>query len=179
MKTVDPPYFRSDYLRLWVAEDRSKSVRIDRSGDGNLCVTLWRGLAESVLAENLPAEWHPREPDAAMSMSARRRLDYLCVELGQPGVGATYDLMFATENNDPAAFGGFRWRPVDTAADIQGVRLFPELGASFYEAVLGFWDDFIEAQRQADSWVEPLSTYRPATEEERKLHDARTRKALP
>ena len=113
-----------------------------------------------------PARWHPPSPAAAGSADARLRLGFLQAEVGTPGLGSTYDLMVATRNHDPAAFAGFDWRPVAAGARRDDVRLFPQGGASYIEAVLGYWDDSVEAIRDADRWMQPLSTWRPASGDE-------------
>jgi hypothetical protein len=170
-------HFRDEYLCLWVAVDRTKSFRARRDTKGALRLTVWKGIGEAIHVDDAPSKWHPRTPGAECERSARRRLDHLSVELGDPGKGTTYDLLFASESQNSEEFGGFQWRPVDPADALEDIRVFPTPGASFYEAVLGVWDDYVEDMNQAerDSWIEPLSTYRPATEAEVAEHADRTR----
>jgi hypothetical protein len=42
-----------------------------------------------------------------------------------------------------------------------------EHGASFYEAVMGPWDDFVEELNAADAWAMPATSYRRPTDAER------------
>lgn len=162
-----PGCFREDYLRLWVAEDGSKSMQVRRGKGGKIKVAVWRGFREQLLVNELPARWKDADPAAAKSSYALSRIGYLQVELGMENLGTTYDLMFAAPSSDLEASGGFLWRAVEATDAIEIVRIFPQGGASYYEAVLGAWDDFVEDMRDAEqSWITPLSTYRPATEEE-------------
>ena len=155
-------------LGCWVAEDATKSLEIRAGEGGALRVTVWEGLGGAPLAEDRPATLHPPEPGREADGYARARLGYLQVELGDPGLGSTYDLMVGYPSDDPSATGGFAWGRLPSGGDPSRLRLFPEMGASFYEAVLGAWDDFVEEARQAEGhWIEPLSSYRPATADER------------
>ena len=78
-------------LGFWVAEDASKSLRVAREGEGELRVSVWRGLGPEAHIEARPTRWHPPSLAHAESANARRRLGYLQVELGAPGLGTTYD----------------------------------------------------------------------------------------
>jgi hypothetical protein len=150
---------------LWLSEDGTRALQIAREGDA-VIVTVWRradGLQHLALR---PATWHAPDPSASASPDAKRRLGYLQVEVDTPGLGSTYDLMLACRNADPSQYGGFDWRPAPPEFPREHARLFPQGGASYYEAVLGAWDDFVEPIRSADRWMEPLSTWRPATAEE-------------
>lgn len=137
-------------------------MRISAAPEGGLRVSVWR---RSDLAPHLvdrPASWHPPVAAAASSPNAKERIGYLQVEVGDPGLGTTYDLMVACRNADPAASGGFAWGAVPEGAARESVRMFPQGGASYFEAVLGYHDDFVEDLRAQDAWMQPLSTWRPA-----------------
>ena len=149
-------------LGLWLSEDGTRAMRITATPDG-VRVSVWRCADRAALhLDQRPAKWHPPKPDAATSAHARDRVGYLQVEVGHPGLGSTYDLMVTTRNLDPSTFGGFDWRPIMADTPRAEVRLFPEGGASYYEAVLGYYDDVVEAIRDADDWMQPLSTWLPA-----------------
>lgn len=151
-------------LGLWLSEDGTRAMRITATPDA-VQVSVWRCADLAALhLDQRPAKWHPPRSDVATSANARDRLGCLQVEVGEPGLGSTYDLMIATRNMDPSAFGGFDWRPIRADTSRDDVRLFPEGGASYYEAVLGYYDDVVEAIRDADSWMQPLSTWCPAAE---------------
>jgi hypothetical protein len=156
-------HFRADYCRLWVAVDGTGWLRIAHDG-AQLRVTVARsGVMQ---ASQRPTTWHPRTPGEEASESALKRLDWLSAELGAPNLGPTYRLYVAAENTDTGRYGGKQWRPVLPDDPIEGIRLFPEPGASFYEAVLGAWDDYVEDINAGIAWVYPLSTWRPATPSE-------------
>lgn len=149
-------------LGLWLSEDGTRAMRITATADA-VEVSVWPcGDPAALHLDRRPAQWRPPKPDATSSRHARDRLGYLQVEVGEPGLGSTYDLMVATHNDDPSAFGGFHWRPIAADTTRDAVRLFPEGGASYYEAVLGYYDDVVEAIRDADAWMQPLSTWFPA-----------------
>ena len=149
-------------LGLWLSEDGTRAMRITATPDP-VQVSVWRCADLAALhLDQRPAKWNAPKPEAASSASARDRLGYLQVEVGEPGLGSTYDLMVATRNTAPSAFGGFDWRPITADTPRDEVRLFPEGGASYYEAVLGYYDDVVEAIREADAWMQPLSTWCPA-----------------
>lgn len=149
-------------LGLWLSEDGTRAMRITATADA-VEVSVWRrGDPAALHLDRRPAEWRPPKPEAASSRYARERLGYLQVEVDEPGLGSTYDLMVATHNADPSTFGGFKWRPIAADTSRDEVRIFPEGGASYYEAVLGYHDDFVEAIRDADAWMQPLSTWCPA-----------------
>jgi hypothetical protein len=90
---------------------------------------------------------------------AQTRLDKLEVELGTPGLGTTLRLMFAVENTD-AEKSPHQWLYVPDDADPAQVRMHPEQGGSYYEAVLGPWDDFVEnLDEDEGGWLRPYSVY--------------------
>lgn len=126
---------------------------------------MWTCQPHRVHIDALPARWRPPVASAAASSWARDRVGYLEVELGAPGLGSTYALMVATRNVDPGAGGGFEWGAITSETPRADVRIFPEGGASYYEAILGYWDDFVEAIRDADSWMQPLSTWLPVEDD--------------
>ncbi len=159
---MNPSALPAVCLGDWRSEDGTRHMRISDPGDGPR-VTVWScSEAKIVHLDDRPAKWHPPEPTAAASPNARQRLGYLQVEVGDPGLGSTYDLMAATGSTEPTAFGGFHWRPLAPETSRSDVRLFPEGGASYFEAVLGYYDDAVEAMREADAWMQPLSTWQPA-----------------
>lgn len=129
----------------------------DRLASWTLRVSVWKGA--KLVVNDAHALWRPRGPNPCAE-SPRERLDTLMVELGPPGLGTTYDLMVAAPNDDPAAFGGKAWRPVYPNDPIETIRLFPEHGGSYYDALLGPWDDVSIEHREADEWwIHPYSDY--------------------
>lgn len=159
--------FRAELCTLWVAEDETKSLRIVRNGDA-LSVTVWKGLGPETHVVDRPAKWHPPDPERATDSYARARLGYVQVELGDVGQGTTYDLMLGWPNESAS---GYQWIAAPADAALDDLRLFPEGGASFYEAVLGVWDETVEEMNEAErGWIEPLSTYRVATATQRSRH---------
>lgn len=152
---------------LWVTEDGTREMRISRGTDGLARVSVWARDPHREHIADRPARWHPPVVSAASSQSARERIGYLDAELGDPGLGSTYSLMLATANEDPSACGGFVWGAVTGDTPRHAVRMFPEGGASYYEAVLGYWDDFVEAIREGDRWMQPLSTWLPVEDDTR------------
>ncbi len=156
-------HFRESYLSLWVAVDGTGWLRIARDSEV-IRTTVWR--AGAVQADRRLTTWQARTPGMEASESTSKRLDCLSAELGEPNLGPTYRLYVAAENTDPTQYGGKQWRPVLPEDAASGVRLFPEYGASYYEALLGKWDDFVEDINAGEEWVYPLSTWRPASAEE-------------
>ena len=165
-----PMTFRTELCALWIAEDESKSLRI-AAVEEELRVTVWKGLGPETHIVDRPAHWKPPDPKRAADSFGRARLGFVQVELGDPGQGTTYDLMLGWPNSDPDAFGGYQWIAAPPDAKLDDLRLFPEGGASFYEAVLGIWDEYVEEMNEAErGWIEPLSTYRIATATQRSAH---------
>lgn len=146
-------------------------MRLTPRGARGLEVTFWQLAGDEahgatgprVLRGGLPAAWRPPRPRAETSEWARERLGYVQVELGAPSVGMTLDLLVATANHDGEGglHGLWRWRRLDQATSRADTRLFPELGASYHEAVLGVWDDVVAAERAENAWVHPLETWLP------------------
>ncbi|MCB9739148.1 MAG: hypothetical protein H6747_07765 [Deltaproteobacteria bacterium] len=161
------PLLEKLFDTLWIDEGALRSLWIH--GDSETPrVSVWRGMGPQSLLVGCVATWQPRrEPE---SPNPRRRLDVLQVEAGLAGTGSTYDLMLAMENDDPARCGGLRNITADDAAPLTALRLFPEVGASFYAAVLGEDDDFTEQEASGIAWAQPYRTYRMATDDERKAH---------
>ncbi len=159
------------YQGLWVAVDGSKSLHICRDHQGQLRVHIWTGFGEQLKADNLLARFNPRSAHSEHGLGGR--LDTLSVELGAEGLGSTYELMFAVEDRH-AHEGAFKWVAPSTD-DVAELRVFPEVGTSYYEAMLGPYDDLVEELDGDDAWLYPLSTYRPATEAERARHPSHSR----
>lgn len=155
---------------LWVAEDRGKSFQAARGAAGDVTLTLWRGFGPEPLLACRPVSWSPRRREG--SEIARERLDVLQAEIGAPGLGPTYDLLIARANDDERRHGGFQWVGRDAATPLADLRAFPELGASFYEAVLGAFDDAIEREREDTAWAMPYSTFCPANAQQVAAHAA-------
>lgn len=151
---------------LWVTADGTRAMRIGGGADGLARVSVWACHPYRELAGDRPARWHPPVAGAKSSRDARQRIGYLEAELGDPGLGSTYSLMLATRNEDPSTCGGLEWGAVTDDTRRAEVRLFPEAGPSYYEAVLGYWDDFVEAIRDGDRWIEPLSTWLPVEDDQ-------------
>lgn len=133
-------------------------MRIARVADARR-VSVWARLRGTRFLTDAPAVWHAPKPGAEDSDRARDRLGLLQVETGAPGLGSTYDLMLATARTGS---GKYDWVRVSEGTPRAALRLFPEGGASYWEAVLGPWDDVVETIRDADGWMQPLATWRPA-----------------
>ncbi len=163
---------------LWVAEDGRLSFQLTANAHGDVEIDLWRRLGPERWLQRRPTSWTPRQQDD--SPIARRRLDTLQAEIDAPGLGPTYDLLFAQANdgaNDGASdsatrHGGFQWVGRQADTPLAELRAFPELGASFYEAVLGPYDDAIEEEREGTAWAMPYSTFRPANAQQVAAHAA-------
>lgn len=154
---------------LWITEDHTRALRVDRAPDGAVRVSVWRRRDLAAHLVDRPATWHPPVASAARSADAKSRVGFLQVEVGDPGLGTTYDLMVAC----PAAHdSGFAWGPLTDGVARDAVRIFPQGGASYYEAVLGAWDDVVEDLRAADAWMQPLSTWRPASDDDARREPA-------
>jgi hypothetical protein len=170
---------REDYCTLWVARDGRLAVGI-RPADGThkddarfpYRVTVYRGLTARTHADDRSAEWYPRDRKASSSTNAHHRLDRLVVELGSPISGQTYTLMFARRNTNADNYGGLNWVPVHARTPVTKVELFPELGASYMEAVVGYYDDTVQDQYLGSEWTQPYGNFRVATAEERAQHRA-------
>ncbi len=80
-----------------------------------------------------------------------------------PRASISYTLLIPGSNDDPSAWGGFAARPLLPKDAPEDVSLFPEAGASYYEAGLGYYDDVAEPEREAYSWRYPLGQYRRAS----------------
>ena len=145
-KTNEDETREEPLLGLWFAEDRSKTLVVWAEGDG-LKVNVFRGLGPQTHATGRPAK---RQPDGSA-----------LTELGEPGMGTTYTLRLVARD----AAGHLRAATPDDDAD--SVRVLGEHGASFYEAVMGPWDDFVEALNDADAWAMPSTLYRRPTNAER------------
>jgi hypothetical protein len=139
-------------------------MRIERGPDGGVRVSVWRIDTGKMHANNRPAEWHAPVEVSRNSDCARACMGYLQVELGDTGIGSTYDLMLARRNDDDAGAKD-EWVAVTSDTPRAETRIFPQGGASYYEAVLGKWDDFVEDIRDNDRWMEPLSTWFPLPDE--------------
>lgn len=139
-------------LGVWASEDGTKTLAISGVEEAQVVV---RGPDEAVLFTK-KATWTQPKDGAEQSPSARERLGYLRLETGDEGLGNTYDLMPGRETSG----GKLKWVRLRPDTKRENVRLFPEVGASFYEAV-GV-DDFAEEQTETETWwVGELSTYLP------------------
>lgn len=142
-------------LGTWVSEDASKTLTVSIEGDEAHVVV--QTSDERVVFEK-KASWTPPKEGAEQSPSARERLGYLRLETGDEGLGNTYDLMPGRETSE----GKLKWVRLEPETKRASVRLFPEVGASYFEAVLGAYDDFVEEQTETETWwVGELSTYQP------------------
>lgn len=167
--THEPPdaSFLPACLGLWIAEDRSKALDVRLNDRNLLVVDIGRGLGRRDIGRMLVTNWHAKKPGHEASRVPGWRLDRLVVEAGRPGLDRTYELLVARPNRDPSAYGGLPWVCAGPSTPREDIRLFPQTGASFLDAVSYQEDEgFIP-------WAEPLSTYRPATEAEARLHRAR------
>lgn len=152
----------------WRSEDGSRAMHIvattDDDGREAIAVSVWRVADGGALMTRRPGKWRAPRVGAEASAYARERLGFVQVEVGLPGLGTTYDLMVARANPEPGTRGGYQWIRLAPETARADVRLFPEAGASYYEAVLGYWDDYVETLRDADAWMQPLSTWLPDEE---------------
>lgn len=155
------PTMRGDLEGHWVSLCGTRALDVRRTGQG-VYVTVTARPSGAVLARDRPATWCPRAPDAVHSRNASRRLDRLSMELGDPGRGPTYELMFARENLAPETYDGLQWVPLEDTTPASEVRVFSQWGASFHEAVMGRFDDFVEDENALYDWVFPLVNYRRA-----------------
>ena len=100
-----------------------------------------------------------RAATAHDGQQASARLDNLVVELGTPNLGSTLQLLFAVENDGSSPIP-FQWLHVPDTAAADDVRLHLDQGGSYYEAVLGPWDDFVESLHSAEGdWLRPWAVY--------------------
>ncbi len=113
----------------------------------------------TTLCDARPVTFHPRRAGAQTSEFARVRLDRLEVELEAPGSGPTYRLLIGAPSSSDT---GLAWIAFGEDHDPAQVRLFGERGASLHEAVLGVWDEVIEAERARLAWAEDPVTFRRA-----------------
>lgn len=142
-------------LGVWASEDGTKTLTITPVGEHAHVVV--RTPAGEILFEK-EATWTPAKDGADQSPSARDRLGYVRLETGDKGLGNTYDLMPGRNTTE----GKLQWIRLAVDTPRADVRLFPEVGASFFEAVLGMYDDFVEEQTEAEtSWAGEISTYLP------------------
>ncbi len=159
--------FRADLLGLYVAEDETKTMKVERAADDAeypFRVSVWRGLGEAVHVSARPARWTPPNLEKSQKL-ASHRCGMLEAELGDRGLGCTYRLYFTAPGPEPKTFD---WCAVLSTTTPAEVRVFPESRGSFYDAVLGHYDDFAEELRDAEThWVGPLSTYRVASDAQR------------
>jgi hypothetical protein len=139
-------------------------MRIERAPGGGVRVSVWRIDTGKMHAKDRPAKWHGPGEASHNSDNARARIGYLQVELGDPGLGSTYDLMLA-KRNEPPALRNYEWGAVAINTPRQQTRIFPQGGASYYEAVLGKWDDLVEEILDQDRWMEPLCSWLPLPDE--------------
>lgn len=142
-KTYGDEQVEEQLLGLWIAEDKSKALVVWAEG-GGLKVNVFRGLGPQTHVTGRPAK---RQPDGSA-----------LTELGEPGMGTTYTLRLVVRGED----GHLRRANPDDDAD--SVRVLGEHGASFYEAVMGPWDDFVEDLNAADAWAMPATLYRRPTD---------------
>lgn len=144
----------------WESVEGRHVLEISVLSSTEASVTFWAWNGGPLLASALPAHWRPREIGAEASPVARKRLDTLVVELEEPGRGPTCNLMVASPAVDAASAGGQQWGPLQMGGPIDEVRLFSEWGASFYEAVLGVYDPFIEEEWERLAWAREPDTFR-------------------
>lgn len=146
------PAERSAMLGLWMAEDGSKMLSLWQDSAG-IWLNVFAGLGPRSHVSGRP-----------VTIVAEAKLR---AELGEPGMGTTYELSAVVAGEDG------RWRPATPQDSAAAVRLLGAHGASFYEAVLGAWDDFVEDINAGDAWAMPDTIYRRPTDEERMaLHEA-------
>ena len=127
----------------WLARDRSKQLRIEveltPAGEA-VRVSVLDGDGQEVL---MSARHAKAEPGLKLAL-----------ELGDEGLGATYTLQ-AIIDEDLASMSA------QALTDALGrCELLGKHGASFYEAVLGYYDDYVEALNEADAWSRPPTRYR-------------------
>lgn len=168
MDTI-PPFLPG----LWASEDgRTKG---DGSDDGRregpvlrlalaepalVLATVWAWAGGPLLARDREARWTSRTPGRETSRIAHERLDRLVVELEEPGLGPTWELLVGARVTDPAEAGGLQWGPVRPDSPVSDVRLFTQMGGSLYEAVLGWYDPAAEEERERHAWAQAPLTFR-------------------
>lgn len=125
---------RADFYGLWVAKDR-KAVYIERV-EGTILVSVSSSIKAPYYPdcnspyfsspEAMPAKW-----------IEKHRLPYLMAEgdRDSPGMGRTYLLHFAVRNENPTLYDGFHWRPPGEDDPIARIRIVPDTGAGFIDAV--------------------------------------------
>lgn len=128
-------------------------------GPAAAVIDVWGWKGGPVLTRDRPACWHPRTPGEEASRSARQRLDTLVVELEEPGLGPTWDLFVGARVADTSETGGLEWGPLRPDSPVEDVRLFSQVGASFYEAVLGWYDVHVKEERERHAWAQAPATF--------------------
>jgi hypothetical protein len=151
-KTTPMP---SRYEGRWIGADGRIIFDIVGGSPPRVSATDGKGFK---YLDATPARFAPASD--VNSRIAHHRLDTLHAELGEPGLGSTLRLMFCVANDDISKFGGLQWVHVPESADASEIRMHPEQGASYYEAVLGPWDDFVENLQAAEGdWLRPYNIY--------------------
>ena len=165
---------RQDFRSLWISEDKRLSIRIGVSQEEAERFPFRATISEletgRVLGRDLPAEWVWRDQSAGSSTHARKRLDHLSIELGTPSLGQTYILYFARDSTDSDSDSGFQWVPLEEGTPLEMVRIVPDLGPSFNEAVLSVYDEVVEEEYEDSAWVRPYRNFRAASKEEIQRH---------
>lgn len=155
------------YHGLWCSTDGRLTFGLHRPEAGDLRALVWE--QERVRVNTVHMSWAPHTDDS--SPYATSRLDTLTLELGSPGVGPTYLLMFSIENTTSDSFGGFQWiRPLPESP-LEDLRLHAEYNLSLVATMDGPWDDLAMEERESlESWIVPFSIFRRATAAEAAAH---------
>jgi len=157
MKDATPPAeFPPALLGLrFVSEDgrlyfvvRPANASFTRSARFPLSIEVGRPDGSARLLLEAPARWLPREDEEARE--AGRRLDRLQVELGVPGMGETYNLMFSRPTDDRQRWHGYDWVALRPETPPEEIAVFPEHGGTPFGPDDWDWQE---------GWWYPYSTF--------------------
>ncbi len=147
------------WFGTWQGEDGRLCIVLTRP-DASACAALVSVFNSSGRCLYGPSPATFRRHSEPSSRLASQRLDQLICELGSPGLGTTLHLLVSIPNAAPSTDAPL-W--VTAPMDALGATLVMHLdqGASFYEAVLGRWDDAVEAMDEDEGgWLRPYCPYR-------------------
>ncbi len=153
--------FRRDLAGGWAAEDGSKALLVEIASTAIL-VSLYQKKAGEMLIRRRRALWNAPKKSARYD-TLRNRVGFLQVELGDPGLGSTYDLFFVVLS----AGERYRYAPISEATRTDEIYVLPRFGASFFDAAVGGDDDDAEEMRlEEQAGLRPLVPYRRSSPED-------------